>query len=179
MRGEQGDGLTWAHVERATAAEVGAQLRPRRQTEVCKVDVLVVLGTQDILRLEVAVVDAFLVAVLDGINDLQERATNGLGVVDEGGAVDDRVEEITTLAQVHDEEGVELLLDDRVKRDDVGVAGECAVVHDFAMLLAREQGAAFVPEQALHCIVLCAMGAGREIFGKVHDAICAVAESFK
>ncbi|KAJ2986076.1 hypothetical protein NUW54_g9912 [Trametes sanguinea] len=147
--------LTWTHVEGAAAAKVDAQTGPGGQAPV-------------------AVEDALLVRSGDGVNDLEEGPADRLVVVCEGRAVDDGVEEVPAVAQVHNEEDVELFLDDRVEGDHVRMPGERAVVHDLALLLSCELRAALIPEHALDRVVLRAMRPRCEVFGEVDDAIRAV-----
>ena len=63
-----------AHVECAAASKVRAPFIARGKTEVREHNLRAVLQAEDVLRLNVAVVDAELVAVLDGVENLAKHA---------------------------------------------------------------------------------------------------------
>ena len=137
---------------------------------------LVSRRAQHVLRLQVAVIHPRLVARRERVDELQERALHGDVVVGVRPALHDRSEEIAARAEVEHEERVELLLDDRVQRDDPGHVRHRAVVRDLALLLPREVRAVGVPEETLDGVVRGAVRGGREVLGEVDDAVRACAE---
>ena len=78
--GESARGPTWGHVEGGTASVVLGVWDGRRKAEVCKQNLI--LGYQNVLRLEIPMVDTQAVAVLHGFQDLEKCPADGRIVTD-------------------------------------------------------------------------------------------------
>lgn len=63
---------TWAHIESRSASIVLGTVIGGGQTEVSQLDSVAMVGDQDVLRLQIPVVNSKLMAVLHGIQDLEE-----------------------------------------------------------------------------------------------------------
>lgn len=124
----------WGHVEGAAAAEVPARLLGRREAKIGEDDLGTLGVAENVLGLEVAMVDSEAVAVLDGVDDLEED------VLDEGVVPEvprlfrDLAEEVAVGAEGEDDVDAGRGLDDVVEGDDVGVGGGEGVEGDLPAL---------------------------------------------
>lgn len=75
-RWEETRGPTGTHVERRAAAVILGNGVFGGKTKVCKLDIVSVIGHQNIFRLEVPVEDPQTVAMLHGIQELEERSAD-------------------------------------------------------------------------------------------------------
>lgn len=184
-----------AHVKRGPATEIRRALFTRGQSEIGEVDVLSAVGTQDVFRLEVTMVDAERVAVFDGVDDLQEHALDQRVVADIPLTVGDHAKQVSILAIVEDDVDEFPFFDRLVHGHDVAMCRGELMERNLAALelsLARvERGF----EQALDRVLAAAcrwrrrrrtgrrrmmervrLRAGRGVDGTVHDTVRTDAE---
>lgn len=115
------------------------------QAKVGQQDVRARVGHQDVLRLEIAVVDPQAVAVLDGIQDLEECALDQGIITHVSALLGDVGKQVTLGAVLQDHIGAVLVVDNLQHGDDIGVGGGGIVELDLAgleLLLAAVQGLA-------------------------------------
>ena len=117
-----------------------------------------------------------IVARLYGIDELDERQTNGLIVVLERLALHDRSEEVPAFLVVHHEVDVVLLMDDMVQRRHIGMPGHGAMEHDLALLQLLKLRVALVSERDLHGVELRRILWRRGVPCEVDDAVCTFAD---
>ena len=89
-----GYGFTWRHVEGGSTAEVRGVGIGCCQSKVCELDGTALIGHQNVLWLEVSVVDAHRMAVLDCIQYLQEGMLGEQVVPDKVATLSDVAEEV-------------------------------------------------------------------------------------
>lgn len=179
---------TRRHVEGAAAAKVGAHLVGGGQTKVGEEDPFAFLVAEDVLRLEVSVVDAKLVAEGDGVDDLEEDGANEVVVAEVARLVGDHAEEVAVGAEGEDDVDDAAGFDDAVEADDVGVGGGQGVEGDLSALKAALTGVEAGLVETLDGVVPspCVRGgrvggdgsadAGGDIFGEVDHTVGAEAE---
>lgn len=155
-------GLTRRLEGHASCAEVGAGLRVhRRKSEVCKDDTLVVHGQKDILRLDVAMRDALLVAVYQGIEYLQERPADAVRIRPKNASRDSAEERAALAVLEYDAHHAVSSLDERAKElEDAGMPvlsgdGVRGYFEEGAQLrITRRAVRVFDGEDDLECVLL-------------------------
>ena len=172
--------LTRCHVVGTATAEGIADLGGSGETEVSQLDLGTVRVHQDVIRLQVAMVYTAVVAVLHGVEDLQEHALEERVVAGVGEAVHECVHEVAAGAQVEHDVDVGCALVNTVNGHDVRVVLDVHVHVDLALLVPSASGVRVRPFHDLHGKLL-RLGVGRGcrrslIDGAVDDAVCALAE---
>ena len=133
----------------AACPELVAHAIGSSETEVGDGKAETVVEAEDILGLQVAVINIQGVAVLDRLEQLKKDLLDEFVVAQVAPLVENLGEEVSVRAVVHDDEGVVLVLDDAVKRDDVRVARrelvegnladvQLALAHRAALVRVRE-----------------------------------------
>lgn len=74
--------LTWRHVECATTSEITRVSFRSRQAEIRQINVLSITTTQYILRFQIPMIDAHVVAMLHSADDLGEDALDEVVIAD-------------------------------------------------------------------------------------------------
>lgn len=121
---------TWRHVKRRTASVVLGALGRGGQAKVCQLDSLAPVGDEDVLGLQIPVVDPQLVAVLHGVQDLEEDLAGELILTHVLPPLGDVVEQVTLGAVLqHDVDAVRSV-DDLEDRHHVAVARRQVVQPD-------------------------------------------------
>jgi len=144
--------LTRRHVECGTTAEVVGVAVSGRQSEIGELDFQSPAANQHILRLQIPVVDAQRMAVLDGIQELEENSSRQFIVANKVAALGDVGEEVTFRAVFHDDERAIRGLDDLHQGDDIGVCARLEVECDLPLLKALLSGVESIFGQSLHGI---------------------------
>lgn len=126
-----------AHVKGRAAAIVLRAVLGSSQAKVGKLDGLALVSHQDVLGLEIAVVDAELVAVLNGVEDLEEDLLGHEVVANVLATLGDVEEQVTLGAVLHDDVHAVDILDDLVHGDDVGVGRGSVVKADLTLLVSN------------------------------------------
>lgn len=134
------DALTRTHIVGAATAEGVADLRCGGKTEVRQFYVCALRVGEDVVRLQVTVVDPVLVAVLDGVEDLDEDTLEELVVAGVDEALHHGVEEVAARAEVEDDVDEVVALVRPVDGDDVRVVLDDEMSGDFPLLVAPAAG---------------------------------------
>lgn len=104
--------LTRRHVECGTATEIVRVAVGGCQSEIGELDLRSTVADQHILRLQIPVVNAQRMAVLDGVQELEENPSGQLIVANVVAPLGDVSEEVTFRAVLHDDERAIRGLDD-------------------------------------------------------------------
>lgn len=91
------------------------------ESEIGDSELETVVEAEDILRLQVSVINAQRVAVLDGVEELEEDVLDEAIVSEVSSLVKDLREEVAIWAIVHDEVNEGTVLDDSMEGYDVGM----------------------------------------------------------
>lgn len=105
----------------APCAKLIAHFLRRREAKVGDCNSQSTIETEDVLRLQVPVIDAENVAILDGIKDLQENVPYEVVVGEVPTMVEDLGEQVAVGGVFHDDEGVRALFYDAMEGDNVRV----------------------------------------------------------
>lgn len=114
----------------AASAELVAKTLRGGEPEVRDRKAETVVEAEDVLGLEVAMINIQGVAVLNCVQQLKKDLLDESIIAQIASPVKDLSEKVAVRAVVHDDEGVLVVLDDAVKRDDVGVARRELVERD-------------------------------------------------
>ena len=94
---------TWAHVVDTTSPELRAHPLRGSQTKVRDSEAKSIVKAENVLRLQIAVVDAAIVTPLDGIYQLKEHVANALTVSQERPFVKNLSKKIPARCEIHDD----------------------------------------------------------------------------
>jgi hypothetical protein len=154
---------TWAHVTRRSAPPPRYLARGSK-TKVGEedIDISAVRRHEDVLRLEVPVINATCVAILERVNDLDEDTLDEFILAKERGLLHDRVKVAGT--EIVDVEDVKALLELTMEGEDVGVGRDTSM----ELFLATVISLGDLLHDALDGVVHAGMG----VDGVVDNAIC-------
>ena len=106
--------LTWTHVINAAGAKLCADFFSRGQSKVGNRDSEAIVKAEVILWLEVTVIYAQRMAIIDSIEDLEKDAFDEVVVAEISTTVNDLREKVAVAGVVHDNVSVVEILDDAV-----------------------------------------------------------------
>jgi len=155
------------HVEGGTAAKVGSDGLGRGEAEVGEFDLGAVLGDEDVLGFQVAVVDSEGVAVFDGVEQLEEDPLGEDVVTDIVSPLGDVGEQVTLGAVLHDHVGAVGGVEDLDEVDDVGVSTRAVVQRDLTLLELSLASIQADLRERLYRV----RGAGEDIDSSVNDTV--------
>lgn len=159
---------TRTHILDASTSEIARNWRLGRQPKVCNIHLGAVFGAKHILRLDVAVVHAVLVAKRNGVDELQKGDLDFICATDEIVALHDSLEKVTAAAEIEDNVAkISVGVQKLVKGDDIGMMGYGEMVREFAELELLFKRAQLGNAQALYGKV-GGIGYGR---GRVKSAV--------
>ena len=107
--------LTGTHVVHATSAELCAHFIGGSQTKVSDSQTKTVVKTEDVLRLQVAVIDIERMAIVNCIKQLEENFPDQVVLTEISAVMEDLRKEITIATVVHDDPSVLRVLDDAMQ----------------------------------------------------------------
>lgn len=145
---------------------VVAQVLIRRQTKVPEMDLRAISTDEDVVRLQVSMVDAQVVAPFHGVQNLEEDVLEEGVVPHKDLTVDDRAVKVATGTVVHHEVDELVIFENLVKAHDGGMAGDDLVCDDLATLAFAHQSRAVGLGEDLDSVLL-GRCRGRSTFGVV------------
>lgn len=122
---------TRSHVPPSTTPKTVRHMLARRKTEVCEIDLRTVLARQDVLRLEIAVSDAGVMARLHRVYERDERGAKEIVVVHVR-LLADPFEHVSPRVVVEHDEQILVVLVRILEAHDVLVVGDNGVECDLA-----------------------------------------------
>lgn len=132
--------LTRRHVEGRSATKVRGEPLGSRESKVGKLNLETTVANQYVLGLEVAVVDAQSMAVLNSTNQLQKDTLGHVVVADVAASLGDVCKEISLGAVLHDDVGAVRSLQDFHQRNNIVVPASLVVETNLALLEASLAG---------------------------------------
>ena len=112
---------TWGHVESRAASVVTGNAVRGGKSKVGKLDGTALVGDQDILRLQIAMVDSHGMTEQDGIQDLKERMFGEIVVSDKTALFSDVGEEVAFRTKLEHHKGAVRAVENAYQGDHVGV----------------------------------------------------------
>ncbi|KAF3918347.1 hypothetical protein ABW21_db0207770 [Orbilia brochopaga] len=162
----------WRHIESRTAAKVRGDGLCGSETEVCKLDLGAILGDQHVFRFQVPVIDTHGVAVLDGVQQLQEDSPRQHVVPHIVAVLGDVCEQVTFGAVLDNDICAVDGMQDLDQVDHVRVCAGTVVQGDFPLLEPALPGVEADLGQRLDGIG----DVGVDVDCGVDDTVCADAE---
>ncbi len=128
---------------------------------------MALVGDENVLRLQVAMVDPQGMAILNGIQNLQEGMLGQLVVAHEQARLGDVGEQVTLWAKFHHDEGAVRAVQDAEQRDHIGMLASLVMESDLPALEASLSLVQSQFGQGLHGI----RDVGQDVDGLVDDSI--------
>ena len=163
---------TRRHVKSGAAAKIRGKVIRSGQAKISKLNIHPTVGNKDILRLEVTMIDSKVVAIVDGVKDLQKRTLGQWIVTDKETTLGDVGKQVTFGTELDNHKSTVNRVHDAHQGDDIWVAAGQVMEFDFALLELPLPWVESNLVQSLHRI----RNMGVDVDGRVDNAISADAK---